>query len=996
MKDAEKTASSSLKNIKNTANGTGGVLTKIGNAASSAATAMKGGFSGVASTLAKIGPIGIAAAGAITLIGTAVFGVFNAIGKLTTKLDSIGKAAKSVNMSAEAYQSLQHACNRAGIQMDNVLSIIGKIDYAMVHAVDGEKKYRDAFYSIGLTWEELERLSPEQQFVRIANAIAKVKAEGKGLPKELYNVFSKKDLQTFAKASDNGFGKAVAEAKGLGYVIDERMIKNAERYRDAVGDTQEKLLAMVSNMKTMETITSKLAIGWKYVSDRIGKANGMVKPEYSKDFIGMGNIAKEMLRKNGVGAFTREQKEKILQGFYGSRLVPDPAFPRLQSSLSDAEIDKEFEKAIRHIDWENLKTGLRQALFEVVEDVERETVNKYGFKANDKNTWIQARQLTEQDKIDEKNALKRSKVNSELTYYNNDLEQAINSYDSLNNKAKTFVDANKEINRLTAELQKQLKDNDAQLDEQLKHQVRINAAKLNQKKLEQEIKDLGEKQVNARMQYYSDLLSTNGADKGMTDILLGSLQKVAGADAVNNFINANAASITGGKSIDELFKESPEMAIYAFEEIAHKLQNNKFAMPFTEQAMKDIAEASNVYNEFAKNNGLAEILPTLIKPDEDIKSIDSAIEAFQKQSEAFNDAREKLVERKMQYSEALSKLTDEESTEQGRRRSSLKNNIAELDQKIKALNDEEATIKEALDKLQQMYAPVKLVERFKEMNEKTLNQQTVKDVSNILKARDDAEREADLADARFNKEKEVIDLLEKKNLLQKLGVRATKENVEKYDEFLTSIIEANKQLKEVNTKSAFRDKNENAKNNLDLQVAMLDMNTTEMDNLKRINALKQLGVEATEQNLKTYKKELDMMLKLEKQEKNFNFNKSMIDQAESLRWNLLEKTGQGRQATYERLYDQMEKVTGKPLNEEQFDQVQRLANLMYDIQNMSIPTQLEDNIISNELASRGGFASSVAVDKRDNSDKILSTINAMNTREEDILGIIRDIHNNKL
>ena len=138
LKDAENTAKSTMKNIKNTAEGVGGTMSKIGNAATSAANAMKGGFSGVVSTLAKIGPVGMAAADVIGLIGTAVVGAFRAMNTLASKFNDIGKAAKSVNMSTEAYQSLQFACARAGVQMENVLNMIGKIDQAMTKAIDGE------------------------------------------------------------------------------------------------------------------------------------------------------------------------------------------------------------------------------------------------------------------------------------------------------------------------------------------------------------------------------------------------------------------------------------------------------------------------------------------------------------------------------------------------------------------------------------------------------------------------------------------------------------------------------------------------------------------------------------------------------------------------------------------------------------------------------------------------------------------------------------------
>lgn len=553
MKDAEKTANSSLKNIQNSASGPGGVWAKIGNAATSAANAMKGGFSGVASTLAKIGPIGVAVAGTITLIGTAVYGVFNAVGKLTTKLDSIGKAAKSVNMSAEAYLSLQHAASRTGVEMDKVIDIIGKIDFALVHAADGEKKYRDAFYAIGLSWRDLERLSPEKRLMAIADAMNRIKSSNGSIPKELYDALGRRGVQELNKiAEDANFSKYVAEASALGFGIDEKTIRNAEAYKDAVSDTQQKMLATVAALENQLGLSERLKKVWESLSDKIGKSTGFVDEAYADSFTGIGNEAKKIFtsRENRQN-LTDEQKRKLLYSIYSSKdLLPSILNGSGTSfagtfGLTSEQIDKEFEKALTYIDWSNLKPGLRQALFEVVEEFDK----TFRFKANDKSTWIQPILNPEEDEKIRKERLEIAKITDSLDDYNNAILKEIENYEQLKSVVNGVIDVEKELARLRAKLKEV--DPKADFDKDIVKEIRDNAEKSKRLRIQKEIEDLQTYSDNADVSFYSEVLSRYGADKSTVDALLKSLQKIGGVKEIEDFIVTNYTQQGGYKQLAE-------------------------------------------------------------------------------------------------------------------------------------------------------------------------------------------------------------------------------------------------------------------------------------------------------------------------------------------------------------------------------------------------------------------------------------------------------------
>ena len=884
MKDAENTANSSLKNIQSNASGAGGVLTKIGNAATSAANAMKSGFGGVATTLAKIGPIGVAVAGAITLIGTAIFGVFNAVGKLTTKLDSIGKSAKSVNMSAEAYLSLQHACARTGIQMENMLNVLGKVDSALVNAADGNKKAREAFYLLGLSWRDLERLSPERRIMRIADAISKLKSEGKSVPKELYDVLGRRGVQELNKiAADENFSKYVAEASALGFTIDEKTVREAEAYRDAVSDTQQKMLATVSALENQLGLTERLKKAWDELSKKIGYANGRVPEVYSDKFIGIGNIAEDVFKNIDASEFSEDQKRKIVRGFFGE-------FSPYQRGKN---LDESFDYAIKNIDWSKISKDLQKALFEVIAEIN----TPYKFDANDQNTWVQKRKKTPFELLEEEKSTKRSRIEDELDDYNKALKAENDNYERMQSVVNGIIDPNKEIVRLTNKLRTELGDVNAELDQELVKQVRANAETAKRNRLQKELTNLQETSNKSLMSYYSEMLSINGADKGAVDSMLNLINRMQGIEGVKEFIehNQNLAQLKNTDVGDELNE------FERFILLAKAIQKGDIAV--FPHGKEDVETAKQITEQFK----------VMIKQAENVR------ESIARQN--------------------LNNLIDE----------------ANLDE-------------------------------------------TVAFTKRVI-------TDPNTSEAEKNDAVEALRTTEKELTLKKLGLAVTEDNVKIYDELLNKLIMAQEEAQKSKTALEFEGKNSATKYELELQDAILQDNNEEIDRLKRINALKQIGVDATEENLDAYKDQLDVMLQLERKNKNLNFKTTMENQAESTRISLLEKTGQGRRATYEKMFNQMSGKNISTLNaeqikatftEDQHRQLKQLSDLMYEVQNIALPTKNEDIIHSNELAAKGGFASSVTIERRDNTERILNIINKINEREEDIRVIIRDIHNNKL
>ena len=391
LKDSERQATSSMKKIGGSSGGAGSLMASIANASKNAADIAAKGFSGVTDVLSKMGPYGAAAAAAVTLVGGAATGVLKGVNALASHLDGVAKSAKSVNMSANAYLSLQHASSRAGIEMERILGVISKIDYAMNHAESGEKRYRDAFYSIGLSWRDLEQLSPEKRLMAINDALSRLKANGQKMPTEMFSVFEKEDMRTLNKmTSEKDFNKFIAEAEALGYTVPQSMVQAAESYQDSIGDAKDKMKAMIASMESVETITKGLTRLWEGISSSIGKSNGYLT-HYTDAFTGIANVTEELMTKNS-GLLTQSSKMDILKKIYAYHDLGKNAFDEhggdfyrysdYLSGLDPKGLEREFKRKIGEIDFRNLSEGLQLMLFGYTEKVYK------NFTARDKSTWV--------------------------------------------------------------------------------------------------------------------------------------------------------------------------------------------------------------------------------------------------------------------------------------------------------------------------------------------------------------------------------------------------------------------------------------------------------------------------------------------------------------------------------------------------------------------------------------------------------------------------------
>lgn len=126
----------------------------------------------VSATLAKAG----AALGAM---GAGITGPIVAAAQQAAKsMDEIADAATRAGVSTEFMSELGYAASLAGATMQDVEKSVWTMSRALAEAGKGAKAPLDALRAIGLEARDLQGLGPEEQFLRIADALAKVQNQG--------------------------------------------------------------------------------------------------------------------------------------------------------------------------------------------------------------------------------------------------------------------------------------------------------------------------------------------------------------------------------------------------------------------------------------------------------------------------------------------------------------------------------------------------------------------------------------------------------------------------------------------------------------------------------------------------------------------------------------------------------------------------------------------------------------------------------------------------
>jgi len=177
--------------------------------------------------LQKIGYKFLAAGAAIQAPLTA------AVYKLAQFGDTMAKGARRAGITAAAYSEFAHVAELSGTTVERFEKALQAMARGMFDAKRGTGEMKDALLAMGMRWQDLEKLSPEERFVKIANGLAAM-ADPSIKAAVAMKIFGKAgaELIPMLDLGAEGIAHYRKEARRLGTSIGPEMAANAERLTD--------------------------------------------------------------------------------------------------------------------------------------------------------------------------------------------------------------------------------------------------------------------------------------------------------------------------------------------------------------------------------------------------------------------------------------------------------------------------------------------------------------------------------------------------------------------------------------------------------------------------------------------------------------------------------------------------------------------------------------------------------------------------------------------
>lgn len=150
-------------------------------------------------------------------------------------LDEIAKTAARINISTEALSELAFAGELTGVNINTLSLALQRMTRRISQAAQGTGEAQKALAELGLSAEQLNALSADQQFYRIARAIQNVKnpADQLRLAFQLFDSEGTKVLNTL-RLGEEGLRKAAREARRFNLVFTKEELQKVENFNDAI------------------------------------------------------------------------------------------------------------------------------------------------------------------------------------------------------------------------------------------------------------------------------------------------------------------------------------------------------------------------------------------------------------------------------------------------------------------------------------------------------------------------------------------------------------------------------------------------------------------------------------------------------------------------------------------------------------------------------------------------------------------------------------------
>ena len=157
-----------------------------------------------------------------------------AISRSNAEIDKLGKTASKLGIGTKELGALQFAAEQSGVKVETLNMALQRSTRRIAEAAKGTGESVKALNELGLSAEDLNRLSPDEQLNAIADAMEGVtnQSDKVRLSMKLFDS-SGVDLVNMLKGGSAALKEYARDAESLGILLDDDMVKKVEAANDA-------------------------------------------------------------------------------------------------------------------------------------------------------------------------------------------------------------------------------------------------------------------------------------------------------------------------------------------------------------------------------------------------------------------------------------------------------------------------------------------------------------------------------------------------------------------------------------------------------------------------------------------------------------------------------------------------------------------------------------------------------------------------------------------
>lgn len=206
----------------------------------------------------EVGRFGRRTALATSVAAASIFGIANSTATLG---DQVAKTGDKIGIALGPFQELRYAAERSGVSTEKFDSSLERFIKRMGEATQGTGAARKAYEELGLSAEDLAKLTPEQSLEVVADRLSSVENQSQRVAIAA-QLFGREGVAmvNMLKDGSSGLQALRRDARATGYVLSEQAARDAEAFKDAMLDAQLGMAGMKNTIgaELMPAITDMM------------------------------------------------------------------------------------------------------------------------------------------------------------------------------------------------------------------------------------------------------------------------------------------------------------------------------------------------------------------------------------------------------------------------------------------------------------------------------------------------------------------------------------------------------------------------------------------------------------------------------------------------------------------------------------------------------------------------------------------------------------------